>query len=616
MTSLLHPLFRLPALALVTAAIGVPASAQVQPAHVATPAERAAFQERADAQKKLAGALSRIAQDGNNGYALLDAGEAAIALNDPQAALGFLARAEHAMPREARVKSALGAAMMGIGKDDQALRYFGEAENLGARERTYLGERALAYELSGDGAAAQRDYRAALAIKPGDPTLTRNYALSMGIAGNGKAALAILNPLLASQDRAAWRAQAFILAMTGQTDEAAKTVDAMMPPDLARGIKPYLARMDNLTPVQKAAAVHLGRFPTGPLAPDVRLASADTRVSAPISARKPTRAERDAARRAAREQAQRDKAQREQAQREKAQRESAARALPPPVRTATVTRSQPTVVASASPRIVPPTPTPTPIPQPTTTEVAQRAEPIRSTQLPPSSAVQPGFSGNASVSASLSLPPAQAITIAPRMTTSAPSATPTPVYGPTSPTEIAPAPEMSLFDIVNAIDVPATSERPPTAALSAAELERIKQETLAEQAAEEKRAAVEKAKVQAAAKAKQEADAKAKAEADAKRAEKLAKAANPARFWVQVATGGEVKALAFDFRRLVKKYAEQFKGQDGWTSQWGQTRRLVVGPFDSLKEAKAWDADYRKAGGDSFTWSSTDGLEVEKLPGK
>ncbi len=600
MTLLLHPLFRFPALALVTAAIAVPASAQVQPAHVATPAERAAFQERADAQKKLAGALSRIAQDGNNGFALLDAGEAAIALNDPQAALGFLARAEHAMPREARVKSALGAAMMGIGKDDQALRYFGEAESLGAREQTYLGERALAYELSGDGAAAQRDYRAALAIKPGDPTLTRNYALSMGIAGNSKAALAILNPLLASQDRASWRAQAFILAMNGQTGEAAKTVDAIMPAELARDIKPYLARMDNLTPEQKAAAVHLGKFPTGPLAPsNVRLASADTRVPAPASSRKPTRAERNAARRA---------------ERDKAQRDKAARAVPVPAGSTTLTRGRRTVVTSPAAQVVPQPAAPSP--QPAATQVAQRAEPIRSTQLPPSSAVQPGFSGNASASAAPSLPPAQEITIAPRTMPSAPSATSTSVYGPASPTAIAPAPEKSLFDIVNAIDVAPASESPPTAALSAAELERIKQEALAEQAAEEKRAAVEKAKTQAAAKARQEADAKAKAEADAKKAEKLAKAANPARFWVQVATGGEVKALAFDFRRLAKKYAEQFKGQDGWTSQWGQTRRLVVGPFDGLKEAKAWDVAYRKAGGDSFTWSSTDGLEVEKLPGK
>jgi len=280
-----------------------------------------------------------------------------------------------------------------------------------------------------------------------------------------------------------------------------------------------------------------------------------------------------------------------------------------------LTRGRRTAVTiSPTPQVVPQPAAPSP--QPATTQVVQRAEPIRSTQLPPSSAVQPGFSGNASASASPSLPPAQAITIAPRTTPSAPTATSTSVYGPTSPSDNAPAREISLFDIVNAIDVPATSERPPTAALSAAELERIKQEALAEQAAEEKRAAVEKAKVQAAAKARQEADAKAKAEADAKKAEKLAKAANPARFWVQVATGADVKALAFDFRRMAKKYPEQFKGQDGWTSQWGQTRRLVVGPFDSLKDAKAWDAEYRKAGGDSFAWSSTDGLEVEKLPGK
>lgn len=173
-----------------------------------------------------------------------------------------------------------------------------------------------------------------------------------------------------------------------------------------------------------------------------------------------------------------------------------------------------------------------------------------------------------------------------------------------------------MFDIVNAIDIPAAADRPVGAALSAVELERTKQEAIVAQAAEEKREAAEKAKALAAAKVKQEADAKAKQEAEAKKAEKLAKAAHPARFWVQVATGGEVKALGFDYRRLVKKYPAQFKGQDGWTSQWGQTRRLVVGPFDSLKDAKAWDTDYRKAGGDSFTWSSTDGLEVEKLGGK
>lgn len=588
-------------------AVAVAASSLALPvvvhAQVATVEERAAFQERADAQKKLAGALARIAQDGRNGYALLDAGEAAIALGDPQAALGFLARAESAMPREGRVKSALGAAMMGLGRYDQALRYFGEAEAAGTRERNYLGERGLAYDLSGDSASAQRDYRAALAIKPGDSTLTRNYALSLGIGGNIKGALAMLNPLLASQDRAAWRARAFILAMNGQIKEAGETADAVMPVELARDIKPYLARMDNLTPPQKAAAVHFGKFPTGPLAPSgVRVASADTRVPAVASARKPTRAERDAARRAARDQADREKA---------------ARVLPPPIRTASrtpaTTRSQPVVVAAVTPPIVS-SPVPTPAQELTSVPAASPVVQISAAQLPPSAVAGPGFSVSQKSEASPSLPPAQAITIAPQTTTVAQSSSSGSLYGPTN--AIAVPPEKSLFDIVNAIDVPAAADRPVSAALSAAELERIKQEALVAQAAEEKRAAIEKAKNLAAARAKQQAEAKAKQEADAKKAEKLAKAANPARFWVQVATGAEVKALGFDFRRLVKKYPSQFKGQDGWTSQWGQTRRLVVGPFDSLKDAKAWDADYRKAGGDSFIWSSTDGLEVEKLGSK
>lgn len=594
------------------ASVASPVAASAQATQVATAQELAAFQERADAQKKLSGALSRIAQDGRNGYALLDAGEAALALQDAQTSLGFLARAENALPREPRVKSALGAAMMAIGRPDQALRYFGEAEAGGARERAYLGERALAYDLAGDPASAQRDYRAALAAKPGDSTLTRNYALSMGIAGNSQAALTTLNPLLANQDRAAWRARAFILAMNGQTREAGETVDAVMPAALARDIKPYLARMDNLTPVQKAAAVHLGKFPSGPLAPSpVRVASADTR-SPVVSTRKPTRAERDAARRAARDQEQRDKA--------------ARTAVPPPVRTAsrtpTVTRDGPVAIAAATPQIVPQprVVTPEEIAPATRPAMSQAAQPIATTQLPASAAVQPGFTVIENAKLPPSLPPAQAIPIPPRVATSAsPSASPSgassaSVYGPA--VTIAVPPEKSLFDIVNAIDVPTPAERPVSAALSAVELERIKQEAFAAQVAQEKRETAEKVKALAAAKAKQEVEAKARQEAETKKAERLVKAANPARHWVQIATGGDVKALAFDYRRLARKYPDQFKGQSGWTSVWGQTRRLVVGPFDSLKDAKAWDADYRKAGGDAFPWSSSDGLEVEKLGGK
>ena len=63
-------------------------------------------------------------------------------------------------------------------------------------------------------------------------------------------------------------------------------------------------------------------------------------------------------------------------------------------------------------------------------------------------------------------------------------------------------------------------------------------------------------------------------------------AAHPKRYWVQIATGSNLDALKFDYRRMTKKQPELFKSQKAWTSPWGQTRRLVVGPFDAFKAAK------------------------------
>ncbi len=89
---------------------------------------------------------------------------------------------------------------------------------------------------------------------------------------------------------------------------------------------------------------------------------------------------------------------------------------------------------------------------------------------------------------------------------------------------------------------------------------------------------------------------------------------HPKRYWVQVATGSNLTALKYDFRQMKKKNTELFKNMDGWTSPWGNTRRMVVGPFDDLASAKKFDSTYRKNGGDSFAWVSKSGTEVNKLP--
>src|SRR3546814_9488299 len=74
-----------------------------------------------------------------------------------------------------------------------------------------------------------------------------------------------------------------------------------------------------------------------------------------------------------------------------------------------------------------------------------------------------------------------------------------------------------------------------------------------------------------------------------------------------------LKALAFDYHRFAKRNAALFKGQSGSTADWGQTRRLVVGPFKDRKSAQAWLADYKKAEGDGFLFDSEAGEPVEPL---
>jgi len=118
--------------------------------------------------------------------------------------------------------------------------------------------------------------------------------------------------------------------------------------------------------------------------------------------------------------------------------------------------------------------------------------------------------------------------------------------------------------------------------------------------------AAKREKDDAAAKAKAEADAKAKAEAAEKKA-------NPARIWVQVATGANAKALATDFGKFAKKSPAVFKGKSGGTTEWGKTRRLLVGPFKDRKAATDWLADYKKAGGDGFLFNSEAGQEVDPV---
>ena len=89
---------------------------------------------------------------------------------------------------------------------------------------------------------------------------------------------------------------------------------------------------------------------------------------------------------------------------------------------------------------------------------------------------------------------------------------------------------------------------------------------------------------------------------------------HPSRIWVQLATGRDKSALAFDWRRIARQVEAAFKGRRPSTSVWGQANRLLAGPFESEAAANSFLAQLRRADVDgAFVWTSPAGQVVDAL---
>jgi Flp pilus assembly protein TadD len=578
-------------------------------------ATRAAMQKRTAARTLLSSALARIASNSGDTAALLDAGRASIELEDYRAAVGFLVRAEQANPRNGAVKAALGSAMVHMENPTRALDYFGEAQLLGASERLFLADRGLARDLLGQQDAAQRDYQLALSTAPSDE-LTRRYALSLGISGDADRAIQMLTPQLRAQDRSAWRLRAMILAMNGRNGEATEIVNATMPPAMAQNILPYLTQMDRLNPAQQAAVAHFGRFPNGQLGPKrkpVQVAAAAPPPAPPAATGRrpaangkrqpvtPTPAPVAATRRPDPAPVARPPAAAASTPAPAAATSTPPRstAAGPPVLQSPFRQTIRTAAASPPPTAPQPaTPAPAPAPAPVAA-VSAAPEPIGAAVDANKGPVGPGFSiaDMGRSSPAVSTPAPSPATIAP-----AASAPPAGTAAVPAPAAVSAAPLASLADIVGSIEIPAEELARPDNAIGADTLAKLLDDKRKAEAAE----SAKREKDAAAAKLKAEADARAKEEAAEKKA-------NPARIWVQVATGANARALATDFGKFAKKSPAVFKGKSGATTEWGRTRRLLVGPFKDRKTAQDWLADYKKAGGDGFLFNSEAGQTVDPV---
>lgn len=476
---------------------------------------------------RLSEALRRLSREPQSVEALVDAGRASLSLDDIEAADGFFRRAEAVSPADGRVKAGLASVMVRRQQPVEALRYFAEAEQAGETMQIHGADRGLAYDLVGDNAKAQEEYRRFLALGE-DPLVTRRLALSQAIAGDQRASEATLLPLLQRQDLAAYRARAFALAILGKPEEAVSIAETMLPERISSRMAPYLRYMPRLTRAQQAAAANLGAFPQA-----ASIGRDDPALAAftpPASARVPVAS-------------------------------ADARLVPQGEPLGTVTaRAEPSApgdIPSASP--------PAALVEASLTETLQAPEVVA---LPAAAPV-----GNAPLAAAAVTEPADeaalvAAPVPPRPAIDLAQAEPAP-------------PPVEEVDLVQAFADFSLPVR-PTVSEGAVDITRITPPR-------------ERPQVEPAA------------------APEPPKPVHPSRHWVQVATGRDTGALAFDWRRIKRQADGLLDKPAPHVAAWGQTNRLVAGPFDNAREANDLVTKLKEKNVDSFRFTSAQGEEVKPL---
>jgi len=425
------------------------------------------------AVERLNRALMDLARRPKSLDSLLEAADASLAVNDYDAAVGFYGRAANIAPGDPRVKLGTARVYLLSGRPVAALPMFAAAQSAGAAAAEVLIDRGLALDMVGQQDEAQEAYARVLELQPANAEARRRLALSQAISGDADAFAETLSPLLEARDFAAFRVRAFGLAILGEAERAAAIADAVMPPDLAGRISPFLAFMPRLTSAQQAAAANLGFFPSA-----AEMGRRDPRIE-----------------RFTREEAL-DRRLEPAGEPLDAPRETISREVAQPVAQTRSTKDAPA-------------------------PVEQRAS------LPSVETREVGRDATGAIRVSDAFADLDAV-------------------GP-------PRPQAS-GDAVDIAAIEAPREPAPS--------------TVAE---------------------------------------------HPRRVWVQVATGQDLSALAFDWRRLSRRVPGLLSEFEPHTIPWGQANRLLAGPLASESEARKLINALAARGIDTFPYTSPEGTEIHQL---
>jgi tetratricopeptide (TPR) repeat protein len=452
--------------------------------------------------QRLNRALVALAKAPRDLDALIEAGSAAMGVENLEAAAGFFARAADIDPNHPRVALGLAAVYLRSGRASEAIVQFDRARAAGVPAREVLPDQGLAFDLIGEQGAAQAAYAEALALDPGNAEARRRQAISFAISGNRARFEEALRPLLDRRDMAAFRARAFGLAILGEQERAAAITEQVMPRDLSSRIIPYLAYMPRLTPAQQAAAANLGIFPR----------AADIGREDPRLARLAGEARADS-------------------------------------------------------------------------RLAPAGEPLGrpAARAPmPDRARSPGS------------PPARAQ-----------AAQPAPAPAPAPPPAPAAAPALALAPAPASAPVPAPAPAPASAP--------ARSPRVAEAFADLGDDPLPDARISGDAVDISRTTIRREAAPPPPKPKEPPKPVHPSRIWVQLATGKNVGALAFDWRRLSRSGGDLLARLKPHTTPWGRAHRLLAGPIDSRDRAEALVRELKTKGIDSFLYVSPEGEEIKPL---
>ena len=435
--------------------------------------------------QRLNRALVALAKAPRDRDTLLEAGTAAMGVDDLDAAIGFFGRAAEIDPGHPGVAQGLASVYLRAGRAGEALVQYERALAAGVPEREVLADKALTLDLVGEQAQAQAAYTRALELDPSNDEARRRMAISHAISGNRARFEESLRPLLDRRDTAAQRARAFGLAILGDSDRAAAIVEQVMPRDMSTRLVPYLGYMPRLTKPQQAAAANLGIFPRaadiGRDDPRLSRFATEERADSRLAPAGPPLGARPA----------------------------------PAVVAATVPAPAPERVAAVNA-----------IPAP-----AQQAAPPPSTPMPTPPAP---------------MPPARVADAFADLATGA-------------------LPDARLSgDAVDITRIAVKREAPPPP--------------------------IEKPKPK-----------------------EPAKPVHPSRVWVQVATGKNVKAFGFDWRRIAREGGEPLAKLKPHMTPWGEAHRLLAGPVSSRAAAQTLVSELKARGVDSFLYVSPEGEEIQAV---